>query len=159
MNDRSPDSLPRQEAQCAHETGPLLPQVPITGLERRISDQANSHETEETTISPRKLKWIMASVWIGTFCAGLGEQPHIVSSLKAPTHNHASEQAELIRIANTHTRWNINSNPRLLDRHGIPLPLSIRLARDNVPHRNGSYSAPKWETDRYLLTEKRTSRL
>ncbi|CAD6587835.1 MAG: hypothetical protein ASARMPREDX12_003021 [Alectoria sarmentosa] len=71
MNDRSPDSLPQQEAQCAHETGPLLPQVPITGLERRISDQANSHETEETTISPRKLKWIMASVWIGTFCAGL----------------------------------------------------------------------------------------
>lgn len=102
MNDRSPDSLSQQEAQCTHETSALLLQVPITGPERCLSDQANSHETEEKTISPRKLKWIMASVWIGTFCAGLGEQPYIVSSFNAPTHNHASEQVEQIRIANTH---------------------------------------------------------
>lgn len=62
-----------QSTKCIDEGNPLIPKV-LTSLSQQcpMRDKALDEASDEN-ISPRKLKWIMASVWIGTFCAGLGE--------------------------------------------------------------------------------------
>ena len=39
-------------------------------------------ELDGDTIGQNKLGWIMASVWIGTFCAGLGRLPFTAEYLQ-----------------------------------------------------------------------------
>ena len=80
------ESTSKQDEQCCNETSPLLSQVPITGLEGRDLPREPAAQLEEKAVSPAKLRWIMASVWIGTFCAGLGEHCLLYFLLDSPPH-------------------------------------------------------------------------
>ncbi|KAM0804156.1 major facilitator superfamily domain-containing protein [Usnea florida] len=64
-------STSKQDVQCCDERSPLISQVPVTGLGERNLSRKPSSQLQEKAVSPAKLRWIMASVWIGTFCAGL----------------------------------------------------------------------------------------
>ncbi|KAL2056740.1 hypothetical protein ABVK25_003134 [Lepraria finkii] len=57
-----------QNSRGDEEESPLLPKVstPSSQQEDKVLKEAKAEE-----ISSSKLKWIMTSVWIGTFCAGL----------------------------------------------------------------------------------------
>ena len=75
MHSRSSDPPARKKAQGPDETSPLIPQIFVVEPDGLLVDRQQSERAEEKEISSSKLKYIMASVWIGTFCAGLGEYP------------------------------------------------------------------------------------
>lgn len=60
------------------ESSPLLTtpsvDVPIDGSKSYGSDDLGTTAPQSERLSTSKLLWIMISVWIGTFLAGLGEQ-------------------------------------------------------------------------------------
>ena len=51
------------------------------------TDDDLSTHTLSDEISTAKLRWIMASVWIGTFCAGLGTPYRVHSRLGQSSEN------------------------------------------------------------------------
>ena len=64
------------------ERSPLLPKVAVSSVQQCGTDDDLSTHTLSAEISAAKLRWIMTSVWIGTFCAGLGT-PFYFSSWEA----------------------------------------------------------------------------
>ncbi len=66
------------------EETPLLPKVSVEGLQPSAQENAGQKETKDEWVVTSKLVWIMLSVWIGTFCAGLGTY-QCPGSLLAPS--------------------------------------------------------------------------
>ena len=54
------------------ERSPLLSKSGASCVHKDITADDLSTHTIGDEISTAKLRWIMTSVWIGTFCAGLG---------------------------------------------------------------------------------------
>lgn len=54
------------------EESPLLVKPAINGAEGQYRDSTNTRISEDGRLSKAKVLWIMSSVWIGTFVAGLG---------------------------------------------------------------------------------------
>ncbi len=54
------------------ERSPLLPKCAASSVQQDATADEISTQPVSDEISTAKLKWIMTSVWIGTFCAGLG---------------------------------------------------------------------------------------
>ena len=54
------------------ERSPLLSKGGVSCLQKDVTADDLSTHTISVEISTAKLRWIMTSVWIGTFCAGLG---------------------------------------------------------------------------------------
>ncbi len=58
--------------RAVDEQSPLLPKSVAPGVQPDATADELSTQSIDNEISTAKLKWIMTSVWIGTFCAGLG---------------------------------------------------------------------------------------
>ena len=54
------------------ERSPLLSKCGASCAEEDVTADDLSTQAISDEISTAKLRWIMTSVWIGTFCAGLG---------------------------------------------------------------------------------------
>lgn len=54
------------------EESPLLTKHPANGSVRAAAKEWDS----DAELSKGKVMWIMSSIWLGTFVAGLGEHPH-----------------------------------------------------------------------------------
>lgn len=54
------------------ERSPLLPKCTASCVQKYTTTDELSPQAISDEISTAKLRWIMTSVWIGTFCAGLG---------------------------------------------------------------------------------------
>ena len=67
------------------ERSPLLPKGAISSVQQYDTDDDLSTHTLSDEISTAKLRWIMTSVWIGTFCAGLGTPCRVLSRVGQPS--------------------------------------------------------------------------
>ena len=139
-----------RNSQGDDEESPLLPKVstPSSQQKDKVLKEAKVEE-----ISPIKLKWIMASVWIGTFCAGLGE--HCIGLLLLAT-NCVSAARHSERILLMMIRWNTHCHPGFINRHRISLSAASRMACNCVSGRNCGNSAIGRETDRHLFPAERS---
>ena len=63
--------------QTVDEHTPLLVKLPTYVSVEPLEKHSNSGALSVEQYSTRKLIWIMASVWVGTFCAGLGKFYHV----------------------------------------------------------------------------------
>lgn len=79
-------SVPRPDPALDAPDLPILDEErPLLGKHstKDFENGAQHATSEETaTLSKSKIIWIMSSVWIGTFVAGLGEQHAFLSSSK-----------------------------------------------------------------------------
>ena len=139
-----------RNSQGDDEESPLLPKVstPSSQQEGKVLKEAKAEE-----ISASKLKWIMASMWIGTFCAGLGEHciglPLLATNcISAARH---SERLSLMMI-----RWNTHCHPGFINCHRISLSAASRMACNYVSGRNCGNSDIGRETDRHLFAAERS---
>ena len=93
LNNGMLESSPSESSSEVHS--PVLSASSLTSLEEcsPLLSTISHHEVKSYTIEDsvpakthteqldaRKLLWIMSSVWIGTFCAGLGESYQITAS-------------------------------------------------------------------------------
>ena len=70
VTSRHPNSpnIPRAD----DERSPLLSKSGASCVEEDVTVDEVSTQAISDEITTAKLRWIMTSVWIGTFCAGLG---------------------------------------------------------------------------------------
>ena len=64
----NPPNIPRAD----DERSPLLPKCAASSVQQDVTADELPTQAICDEISTAKLRWIMTSVWIGTFCAGLG---------------------------------------------------------------------------------------
>ena len=63
------------------ECSPLLSTIPHHEYKSYIFEDRVPAKTPTEQLDARNLLWIMSSVWIGTFCAGLGESYLITAAI------------------------------------------------------------------------------
>lgn len=139
-----------QNSRGDEEESPLLPKVstPSSQQEDKVLKEAKAEE-----ISSNKLKWIMTSVWIGTFCAGLGEH---CASLLLLTTDSVSAARHSERLLLTMIRWNTHCHPGFINCHRISHSAPSRMACNCVSGRNCGNSAIGRETNRHLFPTERS---
>ena len=69
------------------ERSPLLPKLVAPCAQPDATADERSTQAIDSEISTAKLKWIMTSVWIGTFCAGLGRLWSFLALVGEPSTN------------------------------------------------------------------------
>ena len=139
-----------RNSQGDDEESPLLPKVsiPSSRQEDKVLKEAKVEE-----VSPSKLKLVMASVWIGTFCAGLGE--HCIG-LPLLATNCVSAARPSERLSLTMIRWNTHCHSGFINCYRISLSAASRMACNCVSGRNCDNSAIGRETDRHLFPAERS---
>ena len=79
------------------ERSPLLPKCAVSCVQQYGTDDDLSTHTLGDAVSTAKLRWIMTSVWIGTFCAGLGTPWSFLARVGEPSENKTVNAANLIQ--------------------------------------------------------------
>ena len=74
-------------ASADDERSPLLQKCAASSVQQADTDDDLSTHTLSDEVSTTKLRWIMTSVWIGTFCAGLGTPYRVHSRLGQSSEN------------------------------------------------------------------------
>lgn len=70
---RDPPDAHTAAEESVHEHSALLKHVPQEVQNKDRAHRQPKRDDLGDRICPKKLGWIMASVWLGTFCAGLGK--------------------------------------------------------------------------------------
>ena len=83
VTSQHPDSPNNPKAN--DERSPLLPKGAVSSVQQYDPDDDLSTHTLSDEINTTKLRWIMTSVWIGTFCAGLGMPCRVLSRAGQPS--------------------------------------------------------------------------
>ena len=73
MSESISSSSVTSSSASVEESNPLLTTPTIDGSRSYGSDDVGTTPPQSERLSTSKLLWIMISVWIGTFLAGLGE--------------------------------------------------------------------------------------
>lgn len=84
-------------ASADGERSPLLPKCGASCVQQAGTDDDLSTHTFSDEISTAKLRWIMTSVWIGTFCAGLGTPWSFLTRVGEPSENKSVNAANFIQ--------------------------------------------------------------
>lgn len=128
------------------EESPLLPKAQRSNAQQGDAKDIVQNDDVVEEISPRKLIWIMTSVWIGTFCAGLGQYAKPLRTALGVRVAVCSRFGLLIcnrRIAHCHHR--------VINCHGVPFSATSRVARNRIFDCNCGNSAVGRKADRYLF--------
>lgn len=76
---------PPNTPKADDERNPLLPKCATSCVQQYGTEDDLSTHTLSDEISTAKLRWIMTSVWIGTFCAGLGTPWSLLARVGEPS--------------------------------------------------------------------------
>lgn len=76
---------PPNTPKADDERNPLLPKCATSCVQQYGTEDDLSTHTLSDEISTAKLRWIMTSVWIGTFCAGLGKPWSLLARVGEPS--------------------------------------------------------------------------